>query len=104
MDRGTNGRAMLSARSSSRMPASVLSSALQEAEDLVLLRKPSELLLREDLLSVRRDLEHSALALDQLALHAERFLDVSRQTGGSRPVVSLHPDLYPHTHLVCSPA
>ncbi len=42
----------------------------------------------EDHRSVSNDIEDSLTAFDELGLDAERALDVGRQTGGSRQVLS----------------
>jgi hypothetical protein len=52
------------------------------------LREAPELLLREDQLVAGSDLEDAAAAADEQGFQAELVLDLSRQTGGSRIVVS----------------
>jgi hypothetical protein len=61
---------------------------LELGGDLAGLREAAGLLLREDDLVVDRDLEHPAGSLDELGLDAELPLDLFRQTGGARIVVS----------------
>lgn len=58
-------------------------------DHLVSLRKPPGLVLAEYQLPVRCHVEDSPAALDQLGLDAQRLLQLVRQTGGSRQVVSL---------------
>jgi hypothetical protein len=62
------------------------------------------LFLREDQLAVEMDLEDAARALDQRRLEAERSLQMRRQTGGARQVVSnpavLDRDAFLHIHLL----
>ena len=66
--------------------------------DLSRLREAAGLLLGEDQLVAGGDLENSARAADQLRLDAERPLEVRRQTGGARVVVS-HPAVFDaHVH------
>src|SRR5205823_10132112 len=50
--------------------------------------KASLVVLGENALAVDSDVEDAAAAADDLRLDAELFLDLSRQTGGSREVVS----------------
>ena len=47
------------------------------------------LLLREDQLPIHHHFELSSGALDQRGIDATGFLDLCRQTGGSRKIVSL---------------
>jgi hypothetical protein len=74
--------------------------------DLARLRKAAGLLLGEDELVVDRDLEHPAGSLDELGLDAKLPLDLFRQTGGARIVVSdgavLDGDVGRHTLLLSS--
>jgi hypothetical protein len=56
--------------------------------DLAGIGKTAGLLLGEHQLAVRLDLEDSAASLAELGLHAELPLDLFRQTGGARIVVS----------------
>jgi hypothetical protein len=57
-------------------------------EDLALRRKTSFFLLREDGFPVDADDEDPAASADDLAVDPELPFDFSRQTGGSRQVVS----------------
>jgi hypothetical protein len=57
-------------------------------EDLALGREAAFVAFRENLLVVDADDEDAAAAADDLALDAEFAFDLSRQTGGSREVVS----------------
>ena len=57
-------------------------------DDLALGREPSFILLGKDALSVDADDEDPAAAADDLAVDAEFAFYLSRQTGGSREVVS----------------
>ena len=54
-------------------------------------------MFREDPLAVDGDVEDPAAAAHEMALDAQLFLDLSRQTGGSRKIVSnaavIDPDL-----------
>jgi hypothetical protein len=61
---------------------------LQETFHLSWLGETPELLLREDELVVRLDLEDPSVALDELRPGPELLLDLLRQTGGARVVVS----------------
>jgi hypothetical protein len=56
--------------------------------DLAGLRETAGLLLGEQELVVDRDLEDSAAAFEELGPEAELRLDLVRQTGGTRVVVS----------------
>ena len=56
--------------------------------DLAGIREAAALLLGEDDLVVDRDLEDPAGSFDELGLDAELLLDLFRQTGGARIVVS----------------
>lgn len=49
----------------------------------------AHVMLAPDLLPVDVNVEHAAGAFDQLGIHAELFLNRSRQTGGLGKVVSL---------------
>ena len=60
----------------------------QAGNDLRMLGKPVRLVLREDLLPVGGDVEHTAVAGDDLGLQRELTLNRSRQTGGVGAVVS----------------
>jgi hypothetical protein len=72
--------------------------------DLAGLRETAGLLLGEDDLVVHRDLEDASGSLDELSLDAELLLDLFRQTGGARIVVSdgavLDDDVRGHTLLL----
>jgi hypothetical protein len=46
--------------------------------------------LREDHLSVELDVEDAIIALDQARLYGELLLNLGRQTGGLRQVVSAY--------------
>jgi hypothetical protein len=52
------------------------------------LREAAKLLLGEDQVVADGDLEDPAAALDEPGLKSELLLDLSRQTGGTRVVVS----------------
>jgi hypothetical protein len=56
--------------------------------DLAGMRKAAGLLLGEDQLVADGDLEDSAGSFDELGFDAELLLDLLRQTGGARKVVS----------------
>jgi hypothetical protein len=75
--------------------------------DLAGIREAAGLLLREDELVVDRDLEDPAGSLDELGLDAELFLNLFRQTGGTRIVVSdgavLDDDVGRHRLLLSRP-
>jgi hypothetical protein len=58
--------------------------------DLLERREAAFLLLREDQFAVDHDFELATLAGNEFCICAVRFLDLSRQTGGSGQVVSLH--------------
>ena len=77
---------------------------LQEADDLAGLGEAPLLLLGEDDLVARGDLEHPASALHQVRPDAELLLDLVRQTGGARVVVSdgavLDDDVPGHARLL----
>jgi hypothetical protein len=64
------------------------SAGSQRVDDLALRRKSSRIALGEDLLVVDGDDEDAAAAAHELRVESELFLDLSRQTGGSRKVVS----------------
>src|SRR6266851_1474720 len=57
-------------------------------EDFLFGRKPPGVVLRENPLAVDGDVENPAAAAHELAVDSELFFDFSRQTGGSRKVVS----------------
>jgi len=63
-------------------------SRLERRGDLAGLRESAGLPLGEDELAVHLDLEDAARPLDELRLDAELLLDLCRQTGGARIVVS----------------
>src|SRR5262245_14286014 len=87
---GSVSAIVLSRRLMPRDPPSV--SSLRGADqplDLSFLGEPAQRLLREDLLTVDRDLEDAAARAHQRGLDAERLLQLGRQTGGPRLVVSL---------------
>jgi len=60
----------------------------QRVDDLALRREAAFFFFIEDLPVVDGDDEDAAAAADDLAVEAELFPDFSRQTGGSREVVS----------------
>jgi hypothetical protein len=70
------------------------SSDLHEASDrrfdLARFREPAGLVLAECRHAVDHDVKHTAGALDQCGIGAESLLQVGRQTGGPRVVVSNH--------------
>ena len=74
--------------------------ALQRIDDLALRGEASLVVLGEDLLGVDGDDEDAAAAADELRLDAELFPDFSRQTGGSREVVSNAAVIDPYVHIV----
>ena len=61
---------------------------LEGGFDLAGVGKAAGVLLREDQLSVHRDLEDASGSLEELGLDTEPGLDLLRQTGGAREVVS----------------
>ena len=75
--------------------------------DLSRLREAAELFLGEDEVVPHGDLEDATAATDQLRLDAELLLDLSRQTGGARIVVStgavLDGDISRHSSLLSRP-
>jgi hypothetical protein len=77
---------------------------LQGLHDLAGLGEAPGLFLGEDQLVAERDVEDAARALDQVGLNAELALDLVRQTGGSRVVVSdravLDRDVLGHAAIV----
>jgi hypothetical protein len=74
---------------------------LKLAGDFAGFRESAGRLLGEDELAVDRDLEDSSGSFDELGFGAELLLDLFRQTGGTRVVVSdgavLDGDLRGHT-------
>ena len=58
------------------------------SDDLCWFGKPRLLVLREDHLAVRHDIEDAVAALDQLGFELERVLDLGRQTGGLGKILS----------------
>jgi hypothetical protein len=80
---------------------------LELGGDLAGVREPAGLLLGEDELVVDRDLEDSSRSFDELRLDAQLLLDLFRQTGGARVVVSdgavLDRDLRGHVLLLSGP-
>jgi hypothetical protein len=70
--------------------------------DLAFLRKARERFLREDQGAVRLHFEHAATRRDQLAVDSEDLLQLGRQTGGARLVVSSRAvfDRDPHAVLL----
>jgi hypothetical protein len=52
------------------------------------LGKPADFVLREDLLAVDRHVKHATAALDEHGLDALGLLDLGRQTGGARQIIS----------------
>src|SRR5688572_413445 len=71
---------------------------LQLAQDLAGLGEPSDILLREDHLSVDRHLEHTAVSRDELGVNPEVLLQLGRQTGGPGLVASFVAVLDPDVH------
>src|SRR5262245_17864725 len=61
-----------------------------QLEDFALLGKASERFLGEDLRAIHRDFEHPTAPRDQLTVDGKDLLQLGRQTGGSRLVVSLN--------------
>jgi len=59
------------------------------AQDLVVLGEPARPTLREDQLTIRCHLVHTAGAFHELGLDVELLFDEGRQTGGPGKVVSL---------------
>lgn len=80
----------LPARDVSASAAAIVSQSdrAQRLDDLALGRKPPGLLLGEKHLIVRTDDKDAAAAAHQFALDPERLLDLGRQTGSSRKVIS----------------
>jgi len=70
----------------------------QRVEDLALRREAPFILLGEDLLVVHGHDEDAAAAANELTVDTELFLDFSRQTGGSRKVVSNAAVVDPNVH------
>jgi hypothetical protein len=60
------------------------------AEDLVGIGEPPGLVLRVDALPVDTYVEDAAVALEELRLYAEGFLDAGRQPGGLGAIVSAY--------------
>jgi hypothetical protein len=70
-------------------PLALSGELLEELQDLTRLGVPAERFLGEDLMPVDLDLEPAARGLDQLDVGLRIVLaNLSRQTGGSRLVVS----------------
>ena len=67
-----------------------LEAALQLRDDLVVFGIPSHLVFREQDLPVHLDVEDTSGALHQQGIETELFLDLGRQPGGPRQVVSAH--------------
>jgi hypothetical protein len=59
-------------------------------EDLLVVREPAFLLLREDLLPIQHHDESAAVAFDERGLDATLLADLGRQTGGTREISSLN--------------
>ena len=55
---------------------------LQKRQDLVVLRKAPDLVLREDIPAVDFDVEDTVVALDEIGFDAELVTNRGRQTGG----------------------
>jgi hypothetical protein len=55
-----------------------------------MLRKSAKFLFTKNKISVNAHFEHSTAALNHLSGNSIRVIDISRQTGGLRGVVSLH--------------
>ena len=74
------------------------SSSADQAADFSVVGKAVQGTLGEDQLAVDGNLEHTTARGDELAFNLERFLQLGRQTGGARLVVSLTAvfDLDPH--------
>jgi len=66
----------------------LLQSVLQGTRDLPGFREASALLLGEQQVVAQGDFEAASGAFDELRLEAEPLLDLVRQTGGTRVVVS----------------
>jgi hypothetical protein len=87
---GTAGSRKLIERSNQLIARGIpLIAFADQARHLALLGEAAERLLGEDQLVVERDLEDAATGGDQLALDTEFGLQLGRQTGGARLVVSL---------------
>ena len=69
-------------------PPWTLGQRAELVDDLALAREAPFLLLGEERLVVGGDDEDAAGAADELGVDAELFLDLGRQTGGPREVVS----------------
>ena len=64
--------------------------------------KAADVVLAPDLFAVDVNIEHAAGAFDQFGIHAELFLDRSRQTGGLGQVISLRAVLNGDVHRLTS--
>jgi hypothetical protein len=82
-------------------------SRFERRGDLAGFREPAGLPLGEHQLAVHLDVEDAGGSLDELGLDAELLLDLCRQTGGARKVVSdgavLDRDERGHTLLLSGP-
>ena len=81
----------------SRSPASA-NHVLQYGDHIPVVREEAGLRLGVDFVAVGVNIEDAAAPADQLRFDAGLLLDVSRQTGGPRTVVSLHAVLDGHFH------
>ncbi len=70
------------------MACLAIETGLEDRGDLARFRKPTQGALGVDQLVVEIDLEHPSRTFDQLGLNAKVVSNFSRQTGGSRLVVS----------------
>ncbi len=61
---------------------------LQLIENLFLVGKTPFIVLGKDLIVADHDVEYTATSLDQLRFDPEFLLDLGRQTGGSRKIIS----------------
>jgi hypothetical protein len=63
-------------------------SSAYDAFNLAVVGKPAEFVFRENEFPVQHDFKDAAAGFDDLRIGAEFPLELVRQTGGSRPVVS----------------
>jgi hypothetical protein len=63
-------------------------SSAYDAFNLAIVGKPAEFLFREYEFPVQHDFKNAAAGFDDVRFGAEFPLELVRQTGGSRPVVS----------------
>lgn len=82
-----------------RQPRASAPASPQRVEDLALAREPSAVVFGPDALVVHRHDEDAAGAADELGVHAQFLLDLSRQTGGSGKVVSNAAVVDPYVHV-----